>query len=201
MSSFTIFIIFVCIIAALFLAINLLLAPHNPYQEKISSFECGFHSFLQTRSPFSIQFFIYGLLFLLFDLEILLIYPYVVSSYVNGVYGLIIMLIFTVAITIGFIFELGKQALRLSSKQNSLKKISNNIIISYIGKGFGFNSTLRGSQKKRMFSTSSMFSFKSSDPSDLNDKTDFTPVIIYSNSDTSKAIILSDNKGKSGVYR
>ncbi len=75
--------------------INLLLATRNPYSEKLLAFECGFHSYLQTRLPFDISFFIYALLFLLFDLEILLLYPFVVSSYINNVYGLIVMLIFT----------------------------------------------------------------------------------------------------------
>lgn len=120
MSSLTFFFVFVCIIAILFLIINLVLAPRNPYGEKISAFECGFHSYLQTRLPFDISFFIYALLFLLFDLEILLIYPYVVSSYANGIYGLIIMLIFSVLLTLGFIFELGKNALKIPSKQGSV---------------------------------------------------------------------------------
>ena len=118
MSSMTIFIIFVCIIALLFLAINLIFAPHNPYQEKDSAFECGFHSFLgQNRTQFSISFFIFALLFLLFDLEILLVYPYTVSSYTNSVYGLIVMLIFFILLTLGFAFELGKNALTISSRQ------------------------------------------------------------------------------------
>ncbi len=117
MSSMTIFILLVCIIAALFLIINLLLATRNPYSEKLSAFECGFHSYLQTRLPFDISFFIYALLFLLFDLEILLLYPFVVSSYINNVYGLIVMLIFSMVITIGFVFELGKGALKISNKQ------------------------------------------------------------------------------------
>ena len=80
------------ILALLLLGINLLLSPHNPYQEKNSAFECGFHSFLgQNKMQFSISYFIFALLFLLFDLEILLVYPYVVSSYANGLYGLIII--------------------------------------------------------------------------------------------------------------
>jgi NADH-ubiquinone oxidoreductase chain 3 len=90
------------------------------YQEKDSVFECGFHSFLgQNRTQFSISFFIFALLFLLFDLEILLVYPYVVSAYTNGVYGLLIMLIFFLALTLGFAFELGKGALKINSRQNN----------------------------------------------------------------------------------
>jgi|ERR1700761_502061 NADH-ubiquinone oxidoreductase chain 3 len=132
MSSMSFFILVVCIIAILFLIINLLFAPHNPYQEKYSIFECGFHSFLQTRLPFNITFFIYALIYLLLDLEILLIFPFVVSAYINNVYGLGIALIFITVITIGFVFELGKGALKISSRQNLEKK---NVLtdISFLG--------------------------------------------------------------------
>jgi NADH-ubiquinone oxidoreductase chain 3 len=130
MTSTTIFFILIPIIAILFLVINLLFAPHNPYQEKDSAFECGFHSFLgQNRTQFSISFFIFALLFLLFDLEILLVYPYVVSAYTNGIYGLVIMLIFFLALTLGFTFELGKNALKIDSKQTiTLKSNKRNTV-------------------------------------------------------------------------
>ena len=123
MNSFTFFLILVPILAIILLGVNLILAPHNPYQEKISVFECGFHSFLgQNRTQFSISFFVFGLLFLLFDLEILLIYPYVVSAYVNNIYGLVIMLLFFLLLTIGLVFELGKNALSIESKQSFTNK-------------------------------------------------------------------------------
>lgn len=118
MTSLIFFFIFIPLFTLILLAINLLLAPHSPYQEKNSAFECGFHSFLgQNRSQFSISFFIFALLFLLFDLEILLVYPYIVSAYSNGLYGLIIMLIFFVILTLGFVFELGKNALKIETRQ------------------------------------------------------------------------------------
>jgi NADH-ubiquinone oxidoreductase chain 3 len=118
MTTTTFFLFFIPILALILLVINLLFSPHNPYQEKDSAFECGFHSFLgQNRTQFSISFFIFALLFLLFDLEILLVYPYIVSAYFNGLYGLIIMLLFFLVLTIGFAFELGKNALRIESKQ------------------------------------------------------------------------------------
>nr|NP_570150.1 NADH-ubiquinone oxidoreductase subunit 3 [Trichoderma reesei]AAK68663.1 NADH dehydrogenase subunit 3 [Trichoderma reesei]AAL74174.1 NADH-ubiquinone oxidoreductase chain 3 [Trichoderma reesei] len=119
MSSVTLLFVIVSIIALLFLVLNFILAPHNPYQEKYSIFECGFHSFLgQNRSQFGVKFFIFALVYLLLDLEILVIYPYGLSSYENGVYGLIIVLIFIGIITVGFIFELGKSALKIDSRQS-----------------------------------------------------------------------------------
>ncbi|GBT68139.1 NAD(P)H-quinone oxidoreductase subunit 3 [Staphylococcus aureus] len=119
MSGTTFLFIFVCVIAILFLALNFILAPHNPYQEKYSIFECGFHSFLgQNRTQFGVKFFIFALVYLLLDLEILVIYPYGLSSYENGIYGLIIVLLFIGIITAGFVFELGKGALKIDSRQS-----------------------------------------------------------------------------------
>jgi NADH-ubiquinone oxidoreductase chain 3 len=134
MTTITFFLIFVPLLAFILLGINLIFAPHNPYQEKNSAFECGFHSFLgQNRTQFSISFFIFALLFLLFDLEILLVYPYVVSAYINDIYGLVIMLVFFLALTLGFAFELGKNALKIDSRQTFT--LNNNVsdILSYIG--------------------------------------------------------------------
>ena len=122
MTSQTFLLIFIPILAIILLAVNLIFAPHNPYEEKDSAFESGFHSFLgQNRSEFSISFFIFALLFLLFDLEILLVYPYVVSAYANGIFGLIIMLLFFLVLTLGFAFELGKNALSIESRQSNYK--------------------------------------------------------------------------------
>src|ERR1035437_747555 len=133
MTSLTFFFIFIPILTLILLTVNIVLSPHNPYQEKNSAFECGFHSFLgQNRTQFSISFFIFALLFLLFDLEILLVYPYVVSSYSNGIYGLMLMLIFFLALTLGFAFELGKNALKIDSRQMFSLRSRNSNISTYI---------------------------------------------------------------------
>lgn len=118
MSSIIFFLAFIPILSFILLGVNFALAPHKPYKEKKTPFECGYHSFLwQNRSQFTISFFIFALLFLLFDLEIVLIYPFTVSSYANKIYGLIVMIIFTLIVTVGFVYELGKNALKIESKQ------------------------------------------------------------------------------------
>lgn len=48
-----------------------------------------------------------------------MIYPFGLSSYENGIYGLIVVLIFIGIITVGFVFELGKSALKIDSRQSS----------------------------------------------------------------------------------
>jgi NADH-ubiquinone oxidoreductase chain 3 len=120
MSSVTLLFVFVSILTIVFLLLNFILAPHNPYQEKYSIFECGFHSFLgQNRTQFGVKFFIFALVYLLLDLEIVLIYPFGMSGYENGTYGLIVVLIFIGIITAGFVFELGKGALKIDSRQSN----------------------------------------------------------------------------------
>lgn len=144
MSSTIFFFIFVPFLALVLLSINLIFAPHNPYQEKESAFECGFHSFLgQNRTQFSISFFIFALLFLLFDLEILLVYPYIVSAYANSVYGLFIMLMFFIALTVGLGFELGKKALNIDSRQVSSLDINRKeaLKIGYASTEWGLKSS------------------------------------------------------------
>ena len=134
MSSMTFFFLFVSILALVFLIVNLILAPHNPYQEKYSIFECGFHSFLgQNRTQFGVKFFIFALVYLLLDLEILLTFPFALSEYINDIYGLIIALLFIIIITIGFVFELGKSALKIDSRQSySYFYIPDRYIITFI---------------------------------------------------------------------
>ena len=95
----TLFLLFVIVpvLAVILLFVNLLLAPHNPYQEKNSPFECGFHSFMdQNRREFTISFYAFGLMFLLFDIEVVLLYPISVSGYTNDIPGFTSVLIFFV---------------------------------------------------------------------------------------------------------
>ena len=118
MTSIKLFIIIVPILGTLLLSINFLLAPHKPYKEKKTPFECGYHSFLQSRTQFTISFFTFGLLFLIFDIELVTIYPITTSIYFNSTYGIFVAMIYIIILGLGFIFELGKNALKIDSKQD-----------------------------------------------------------------------------------
>ena len=108
--------IFVPFLALILLGINLLLAPHNPDQAKVSAYECGFLDIAgQTRSTFQIQFYLVAILFLVFDLEILLILPIAVSLYQVGVFGFSVAIIFFFVLTIGFVLEIGSGAIKITT--------------------------------------------------------------------------------------
>ena len=106
--------IFVPILAIILLALNVLLAPSRPDESKVSPYECGFSTIYgQTRNIFHIHFYIVAMLFLVFDLEILLLFPIAATLYQVSTFGFSIALIFFSVLTIGFILEIGSGAIDL----------------------------------------------------------------------------------------
>lgn len=124
MNTLIILFILVPVLALVLLFLNILLAPHKPDESKVSAYECGFsviHG--QTRSNFQIHFYVVAILFLVFDLEILLLLPIAVTLYQVSTYGLSIVLIFLVILTIGFVLEIGSGAIKISSNLITTDKI------------------------------------------------------------------------------
>jgi NADH:ubiquinone oxidoreductase subunit 3 (subunit A) len=71
---------FVPIVALLLICLNLLFAVHRPDTEKVSAYECGFNPIYgQVRTPFTIQYYLVGILFLVFDIEIAILYPFAIT--------------------------------------------------------------------------------------------------------------------------
>jgi NADH-quinone oxidoreductase subunit A len=78
--------------------------PSNDY-EKHSAYECGFEPFGDARSFFDIHFYIIGLLFIIFDLEVVFLIPFVVDLSNITLLSYINMLLFMIIILIGFYYE------------------------------------------------------------------------------------------------
>ena len=116
MNTLMLFMVLVPVIILVLLLLNLFLSTHNPNSEKLSPYECGFVAIGDTRAKFSVEFYLVGILFLVFDLELLFLYPLAVSLYQISTYGFFIALIFLILLTIGFIYEFGKGALKFSKK-------------------------------------------------------------------------------------
>lgn len=121
MNALLMLFIFIPILVIIVLGLNLLLAIHKPDTEKLSPYECGFTPIYgQTRAQFSIHFYIVAILFLVFDLEILLLYPVAVTLNQVSSYGFTIAIIFFSVLTIGFIFELGKSVLKFTDHKSKI---------------------------------------------------------------------------------
>lgn len=121
MNTITLFLIFIPILVLILLGLNLLLAVHRPDAEKVSPYECGFSPvYGQTRNPFSISFYLVGILFLVFDIEILFVYPLASSLYSVQSYGFWILVIFFLILTLGFIYEFASGALYFTDKRSNI---------------------------------------------------------------------------------
>lgn len=118
MNSLLIYLILVPVVGFILLLVNILLAKHLPYSEKVTSYECGFSPIYgQNRSPFTIQFYLVGILFLIFDIEIFMTMPYALTIYQTGTYGFWIIMVFFAILTLGFVFEYNSKALYFSQVQ------------------------------------------------------------------------------------
>jgi NADH:ubiquinone oxidoreductase subunit 3 (subunit A) len=73
--------------------------------EKLTAYECGFHPFHTTRLQVDIHFYIIGILFIIFDMEIIFLYPWFGVSYLVGWIGLINFYAFFLILVVGFVYE------------------------------------------------------------------------------------------------
>ena len=80
-------------------------------REKLSPYECGFEAFEDSRMKFDVRYYLVCILFIVFDLEIVFLFPWAVALGTIGVAGLIAMVVFLAILTVGFIYEWKKGAL------------------------------------------------------------------------------------------
>ena len=109
--SIIIFLIVALGLSCVFVLMNFILAPNNPDPEKLSSYECGFEPFTDSRMEFDVKFYLVAILFIIFDLEIAFLFPWAISLGNIGLVGFTSMMIFLFILTIGFIYEWKKGAL------------------------------------------------------------------------------------------
>ena len=93
------------------LVLSFVLSPKKPSNEKLSPYECGFEPFDDARAKFDIRFYLVALLFIIFDLEVIFLFPWAISLKSIGVFGYLSMMFFLLILTIGFIYEWKKGAL------------------------------------------------------------------------------------------
>jgi NADH-quinone oxidoreductase subunit A len=87
------------------------LGPNRRTKAKLESFECGIPSQGNARLPFSVKYFLVAILFVLFDVEVIFMYPWAVSFRELGLVGLFEMLTFMVLLVTGFFYVIRKGAL------------------------------------------------------------------------------------------
>ena len=109
--SIIIFLAIALILSIGFIFVNFIFSPKKPDPEKLSTYECGFEPFNDSRMEFDVRFYLVAILFIIFDLEIAFLFPWAISLGKIGLLGFLSMMIFLFILTIGFIYEWKKGAL------------------------------------------------------------------------------------------
>ncbi len=87
------------------------LGPKRHSIDKDKNFECGIESIGNARVPFSVKYFLVAILFVLFDVEVIFLYPWAINFKALGVDGMIKMVVFMALLLVGFFYIIKKKAL------------------------------------------------------------------------------------------
>ena len=101
--------IFLVVIFSIFLSFiifgaSFVLAIQKPDTEKSSAYECGFDPYEDARNAFDVRFYIVAILFIIFDLEAMFLFPWITSISQLGSLGFWVMVDFLIELIIGFIY-------------------------------------------------------------------------------------------------
>ena len=99
--------IFIYLLVAFFIVsliciLSFILIKQNSYVEKVIPYECGFEPYEDTRNIFNVQFYLIALLFLIFDLESLYLYPLVVSLPLLKSFSMLVVFDFFIELFLGY---------------------------------------------------------------------------------------------------
>ena len=91
--------------------INEIVGPRRPSEEKQSTYESGMDPVRSARERFSVKFYMVAMLFIVFDIEVVFLYPWAVSYKHLGVQGFVTMVVFIAILVVGYVYVWKKGAL------------------------------------------------------------------------------------------
>lgn len=108
--NFFIFIVSTFFLAIFVLTLSLLLSKISTqatqqFRDKLTPYECGFLPYGDARDRFEVHFYLVALLFIVFDLEIILILPWALNTAAPGIFGLYVIIVFFFILGLGIIYE------------------------------------------------------------------------------------------------
>jgi NADH:ubiquinone oxidoreductase subunit 3 (subunit A) len=96
----------------LFLAIAAVLRPSHPHAAKLLTYECGVDPVGEDWSQSQVRYYIYALLFVVFDVEAVFVFPWAIVLEKLGGFGLGEMLLFIAVLLVGLVYAIRKGVLR-----------------------------------------------------------------------------------------
>ena len=105
------FIVVALVFGVAVLLLSYLVQPKYPEPEKLSTYECGSEPFSDARMPFPVRYYIFAMLFVIFDIEVIFLYPWAVVFTKIELIGLIEMLVFLGLFLVAYVYAWRKGAL------------------------------------------------------------------------------------------
>ena len=102
--SVLLFIIFAIFLAFLIVILSYFLVVQNPETEKLSTYECGFEPYEDSRNSFNVKFYIVAILFILFDIEIIFMLPWCITLSQLNILGFWTIIEFILELGVGFFY-------------------------------------------------------------------------------------------------
>ena len=106
-----IFLIIAIVLALVIAGLSYTLTSQKPESEKLSSYECGFEPYEDTRNKFDVKFCLVAILFILFDIEVVFLLPWSITLSQLNLLGFWSMIDFLLELGIGFIYVWKLEAL------------------------------------------------------------------------------------------
>lgn len=108
----------------------LIIAPRKPHREKRTTYECGENTKGETWVKFNIRYYVVALIFIIFDVEIIFLFPWAVVFKEMGMIAFIEMAVFLIILIFGFIYVLVKGDLRWDKPEPVIPKLDRQIFKS-----------------------------------------------------------------------
>jgi NADH-quinone oxidoreductase subunit A len=106
------YVVFICLILFFFSKfLSFFFVFYYIDNEKLTAYECGFHPFLDTRNPFDFKFYLIAIIFLIFDLELIFIFPWAIYFESSSLLSYYTVLIFFFIVSLGLLYECGNGCL------------------------------------------------------------------------------------------
>lgn len=99
-----IFLIISILLSLVIVGLSYLLSIQNPEPEKLSTYECGFEPYEDSRHKFDIKFYLVAILFIIFDIETMFLLPWSISLSQLNLLGFWSMIDFIIELGVGFIY-------------------------------------------------------------------------------------------------
>ncbi len=115
LNNYLIVIVFLCLgilLPVVALTAGRFLRPHAPSEAKYTTYESGIEPFHDSRVQFNVRYYIFALMFVIFDVETVFLYPWAVAYEKLGIVALIEMLIFVLMLLLGLVYAWKKKVLK-----------------------------------------------------------------------------------------